>query len=218
MFMLKGEKIQAFTAQQVCELSGNTPGQLAYWDKTDFFSPRFTGSGTRSPYRKIYSFRDLVGLRAIARLRNDKGVPLQELRKIGEFLKRNYAQPWSSLRFIVAENGKVYTQEPGKDLAFEARDPGQGDFLVIQLEDVAVEINEKIISFKRPHGRISKNRYIVRNDPVIQGTRIRTEAIWNYHKAGYSTQAIIEEFPSLTAQDIRAAIRYEKKSGTKKAA
>ena len=34
-------------------------------------------------------------------------------------------------------------------------------------------------------------------------------AVWNFHQAGYDTQAILREYPRLTAIDIRNAIAYE---------
>lgn len=208
--MFKGEKIQAFTAEQVCNLTGITPRQLIYWDKTDFFNPRFTTARKHTPYRRVYSFRDVVGLRTIARLRNDDHVSLQELRKVGEFLKNNFNQPWASLRFILGPDRKVYFQEPGAKHAFQAHEHGQSDYLVVELEDIAQEVDGRIIQFNRPRGKVSKNRYIVRNDSVVSGTRIRTEAIWNYYLAGHKTDQIINEFPSLSRSDVRAAIRYER--------
>ena len=205
---LKGENIQAFTADQVCQLTGNTRGQLSYWDKTDFFNPRFTHPSPRYPYRRIYSFRDVVGLRAIAQLRNEKSVSLQELRRVGNYLNDNYKTPWSSLKFYVF-NRKVYFQETGSDIAYQAKEYGQGDYIIVDLESVAKEVNDRIINFRRPHGEVSKDRYIVRNDSVIKGTRIRTAAIWNFHNAGYSLSKIKKEFPGITKNDIKAAIEFE---------
>jgi uncharacterized protein (DUF433 family) len=58
-------------------------------------------------------------------------------------------------------------------------------------------------------GHIQQNRYVVQNAPVLAGTRIPTAAIWDLHQAGYSTAAIIAEYPRLTEQDVQAAIEYE---------
>jgi uncharacterized protein (DUF433 family) len=50
---------------------------------------------------------------------------------------------------------------------------------------------------------------VLNNTPVVAGTRVPTEAIWNFHEAGYDTDAIIREYPQITAADVRAAIMYE---------
>src|SRR5947209_8547317 len=91
-------ELLAFTTEHVCRLTGLSVGQVRYWDKTEFFSPTLV-DGVRRAFSRIYSFRDVVGLRTIAMLRNKHHVPLQQLRRIGEWLHRHHETPWSSLRF-----------------------------------------------------------------------------------------------------------------------
>jgi uncharacterized protein (DUF433 family) len=59
-------------------------------------------------------------------------------------------------------------------------------------------------------GRIQRNRYVVHNKPVLAGTRIPTEAIWNFHQAGYDMRGIIREYPRLTPKDVTSALAYER--------
>jgi len=89
--------------------------------------------------------------------------------------------------------------------------------LIVEMEDIAREVDSRIVEFERPKGQISRNRYIARNDPVIRGTRVRTEAIWNYYNSGYSIKDIKTEYPQLTKRDINAAIRFEREHKTKAA-
>jgi uncharacterized protein (DUF433 family) len=58
-------------------------------------------------------------------------------------------------------------------------------------------------------GRVATNRYVASNRPVIAGTRIPTEAIWDFHEDGYGIKEIIAEYPRLTSKDIKAAIEFE---------
>jgi uncharacterized protein (DUF433 family) len=60
-------------------------------------------------------------------------------------------------------------------------------------------------------GKVVQHRYLVHNAPVLAGTRIPTTAVWNLHEADYSVEAITKEFPRLTADDVKAAIRFEKR-------
>src|SRR6266480_2710034 len=84
-------EIVAFGVDQVKRLTGLSSKQLRYWEQTGFFVPDYA-----SPERatRIYSFRDLVGLYTVARLRKDYRFSLQELRPIGEYLHRYHDTPW----------------------------------------------------------------------------------------------------------------------------
>jgi len=113
-------EILAFTAENVCKLTGLSARQLAYWDATDFFSPELLGEHRRRAFGRIYSFRDVVGLRAIAVLRNEYRIPLQELRRVGEWLLSQHASPWSSLRFALS-NRKVVFRDPDTQKFVEAK-------------------------------------------------------------------------------------------------
>lgn len=212
---LAGSTIRAFTADQVCALAGISKRQLAYWDATGFFSPRPTHDRPGAAYGRIYSFRDLVGLRTIGKLRNERKVSLQELRKVGDYLHRNFSSPWSSLRFFVSGAGRVYFQEPGRDIAFEARALGQGDYLIIKLADLAAELDQEAAALRKRKstelGVVRRNRYVAHNDPVLAGTRVPTRAVWAFHEAGYAAEKIRAEYPRLTLKDIEAAIRFERR-------
>jgi len=65
-------------------------------------------------------------------------------------------------------------------------------------------------------GRVAKTRNVMANKPVIAGTRIRTEAIWNFHQEGYSVKEILDQYPSLTEDDVRAAVEFERKRAASK--
>src|SRR5438105_15922023 len=104
-------EIVAFTAEHVCRLTGLSRRQLRYWDTTGFFSPTDVPSTGGRIFARIYSFRDVVGLRAIAILRNSHHVPLQELRRVGAWLKQHHDSPWSGLRLGLS-NRKVAFVHP----------------------------------------------------------------------------------------------------------
>ena len=52
---------------------------------------------------------------------------------------------------------------------------------------------------------------MVRNAPVIAGTRIPTAAIRRFREAGYSIEQIIRQYPTLTAEDIKGALAFEER-------
>ena len=54
--------------------------------------------------------------------------------------------------------------------------------------------------------RISANQKVCHGKPCIRGTRIMVSIILDYLRAGESTAAILEQYPSLTEKDIQAAV------------
>jgi DNA-binding transcriptional MerR regulator len=205
-------EIVAFTAEHVSRLTGLTPRQLRYWDTTDFFEPTYLTGHQRRAFGRVYSFRDVVGLRAIAILRKEHRVSLQELRRLGAWLRKRHEAPWSSVRFAVA-GGKVFAIDPRTGQATEPRGAGQAD-LTVALEPIAIDLLREVHSLTRRRaeqiGHISGDRYVLRNAPVLAGTRIPTRAVWNLAAAGLDSTAIIREYPSLTEADVKAALSFER--------
>jgi uncharacterized protein (DUF433 family) len=205
-------ELLAFTTEHVCRLTGLSVRQVRYWDDTGFFSPTLV-HGVRRAFSKIYTFRDVVGLRTIAILRNQHRIPLQELRRVGEWLRAHYQTPWSSLRFALSGR-KVAFFDPVAGVAMEAGDAKQ-TVLTIALEAIANEMQKAADRLRERDasqiGHIVRNRYVVHNAWTLAGTRVTTEAVWNFHQAGYKPEKIIEEYPRLTRKDIQEAIRFEAK-------
>lgn len=205
------DEISAFTIEQVSRLTSISVRQLVYWDRTEFYSPRFRAERGRQPFGRVYSFRDLVALRVISLLRNEHSVPLQELRKVGAWLRARYDAPWSSLRFYVSAR-RIFFDDPKTGARVATCPAGQVVF-PIEMEPIAQETRRDVqqLSRRRPEdiGNIVRHRYVVHNSPVVAGTRIPTSAIWNFHCAGYDSRAIMREYPTLSGEDITAAISYE---------
>jgi len=211
-------ELMAFTTEHVCRLTGLSKRQIRYWDDTGFFSPTLLDEHRQRAFGRIYSFRDIVGLRTIAILRNDHKVPLQELRRVGAWLQREHETPWSSLRFALKGRTVVFI-DPASGAPTEPSGRGQ-TVLPIALLPIANEMGKAAerLRERQPDqiGKLERKRYVVHNAWVVAGTRIPTEAIWNFHEAGRSTKQIIAEYPRLTAEDVRAAIEFE--SGRRKRA
>jgi uncharacterized protein (DUF433 family) len=211
--------IVAFTSEHICRLTGLSNRQLTYWDDTGFFSPAVVDGHRRRAFGHLYSFRDLVGLRTIAILRKQYRIALQELRRVGEWLRAHHEAPWSTLRFALAGR-KVVFFDPESGVATEPRGKGQA-VLDIALEPIANEMSQAAdrLRDREPEqiGRIVRNRFVVHNAWTIAGTRVPTTAIWNFHRAGYETAAIVKEYPRLTAADVEAAVEFEAKRQRKAA-
>ena len=57
-------------------------------------------------------------------------------------------------------------------------------------------------------GRITLDPEILAGKPVIKGTRITVEFILDLLANGWTVEGIIENYPQLEKEDIRAALRY----------
>lgn len=203
--------VMAFTAEHVRKLTGLSARQIRYWDDTGFFSPTLIGGEGRRAFGRIYSFRDVVGLRVIATLRDR--LPLQELRRVGEWLRAKHETPWSSLRFALAGRKVAYFDTKAGEY-IEAAGSGQ-EILDVALEPIAHDMQRAAERLRDRQdseiGHVVRNRYVVHNAWVVAGTRIPVQAICNLHAAGYTVEGIIREYPRLTPGDVSAALQHESK-------
>ena len=204
------EIVRAFSADHVVKLTGLTTTQLRYWDKTGFFRPEYS-EGARFPYGRVYSFQNVLGLRTLGILRKTYGIPLQQLRKVAQELSKHRNAPWSELSLYVFERN-VYFKEPASG---QIRNVLSGQYALIELRTIAHDLANEAAKLKDRTsdqiGRIERHRFIVHNAWVVAGTRIPTKAIKRFHDAGYSAARIIREYPSLTENDVSAALQHEVK-------
>lgn len=200
--------IFVFSTDQVSRLTGLSRRQLGYWDRTDFFTPEKVREGDSGPLHKVYSFRDVVGLRTIALIR-DK-VSLQRLREVAERVS-HYEGPWAGLTFWIGGR-QVFWTNPDTNVV-EGSHPQRQAALPIEMQKVEADMHAKIQTAKRRDagdiGAIHRHRTVAENAYVVAGTRIPTAAIYAFHLDGYGTEEIIREYPRLTPTDVVKAIEWE---------
>jgi uncharacterized protein (DUF433 family) len=204
-----GDVVRAFTEEQVERLTGLTKRQLRYWDATGFFAPTHVDEGSRY-FGRIYSFRDVVGLRTLSILRNVEKVPLQNLRAAARSLSHLKDALWTTTVLYVLQK-RVIIHEEGTG---RLQDPVTGQYvnglaLKKVMSDVAREAEKLRQRSADRVGKIVRNRFVAHNSPVVAGTRIPTAAIKRFHEAGYSTAQIMREYPDLTEADVGAALAQE---------
>jgi uncharacterized protein (DUF433 family) len=205
--------IAAFSEAHVERLTGLSSAQLRYWDKTGFFAPTYADENRRAPFSRIYSFKDVVGLRTLGLLRRQHNVSLQHLRQVAEKLSHLRDDLWTRTTLYVL-NRRVILHEPGSE---RLRDAVSGQYLLgIPLRRIIADTKRdagKLL--RRPDakiGKVERSRRVLCNVPVIAGTRIPTAAIKRYKEAGFTVDQIIAEYPDLTANDVEAALAYEENS------
>jgi uncharacterized protein (DUF433 family) len=58
------------------------------------------------------------------------------------------------------------------------------------------------------HPRISRDPKVMMGKPVIAGTRVPVDAVVRQFAAGADMQWVLQGFPDLTEEDVRAALAY----------
>jgi uncharacterized protein (DUF433 family) len=206
---MSADIVRAFSADHVIKLTGLSKGQLHYWDETGFFCPRYAFENRRSPYSRIYSFKDVVGLRTLSILRKEYGISLQHLRKVADELSKYMDAPWSEVKLYVLGREVVFREPETQQL----RGVVSRQFVTILLRSVKDDVEAKARKLKERSadqvGQVERRRYVVHNAWVVAGTRIPTKAISRFHQAGYSLDEIIREYPTLTRADVEAALAHE---------
>ena len=197
--------ITAYSEDQVARLTGISVDQLHYWDRTDFFCPEFGYAERRAAFSRVYSYLDLVSLKVIARLRGEAS--LQQLRLVKEKLVEIGPALWRGVELWVQKKKVVYvhpeTGEPEEVVS------GQR-LLKLPLREITDDLDAELRMLTARDegtiGSIDRNRRVMRNRPVVAGTRIPVESIRSFHEAGYGIEDIIAEYPSLTPRDVEAAL------------
>lgn len=202
--------ISAFTEDQVNRLTGISQRQLRYWAADEFYVPSIKIDDEDIGGLRLYSFRDLVCLKVINSLRNESKIPLQELRATKERLAHLGDDLWATTTLYVLGK-KVVFDNPITGTKEEASS-GQG-VLQIPLKVVAGQMEDAVNAIRQRKvdavGRVEKKRGVAQNQPVIAGTRIPVRSIQAFSKAGYSEEDINKQYPTLTKEDIRAAVNYK---------
>lgn len=204
-----------FTVERAAQLTGLSEYRLHSWAKTGVLVPSISNLAD-VPFGRVYSYRDLVGLRTLKLLRDEYGFSLQKLRQFGCWLHDHYGivQPWSELRFYVVGDRLAFSDQERKALvALEPR----GQLLVqeirLDIKRVEHEVIQAVEAERQRNaadaGLLERARNVVQSQWVVKGTRIPTSTIWSYWAAGYTAAEIIDQFPELTEADITAAIELE---------
>lgn len=199
----------AFTIDEVERLTGFSYSQLRTLRKNGIVNPAY-----EDWERPLFSFRDLVALRAISKLR--QRVSLQAIGRLHRYLTRYHEHPWSRLRIGLAGRELVFF-DPKTERWQSNRPEGQFVFdEIIEFEQIAEEtqsaVREARTRTPEQIGATSQNRRVMRNARVIAGTRVPTATIVGFLAAGRSYEEILANFPSLRREDIDAAVRAEEES------
>ena len=203
--------VSAFTEDQVARLTGVSVRQLRHWDRTNFFTPAYAEVDRSVAFARVYSFADVLCLQVLGSLRNDLGCSMPHLRDVKKKLCALDDAAWIKTTLYVVKKRVVF-DDPQKNKRVDVLN-GQG-ILNIHLETVRSAITNRLTMLRQRDaamvGTISQDRRVAHNVRVIAGTRIPVRAIQAFDEAGYDMAGIIREYPTLTPEDVLAALSHVK--------
>ena len=203
--------LEAFSIDHAVRVTKLTRTRLIRWDRLGFFSPEYLDDDDRgNPYSRIYSYEDLVGLRMLNSLMVDYHVPLSEIKAAYPAMTAQWTKHWTEIEIGVLKR-KIVT-----DIKGDPRNITDGQFALkcVPLPSIADEVRretDKLRTRKKSDvGKFEHHKFVARNATVFKGTRIPVGIVEDFIEAGYSDDAIVAEYPSLTVKDVQAARRTHK--------
>ncbi|OGN90967.1 MAG: hypothetical protein A2158_05510 [Chloroflexi bacterium RBG_13_46_14] len=198
---------------KAARITQTTSRALSYWARTKLVTPHIH---SRDGGPSIYSYNDLLAIRAVVRLREER-LPLQKIRKAIRYFYDNVNSiEWWNLKMVVYRKRDLIVVIPsdqtpsGEDEVVIATRGGQrsieimfGDLVSDLLKGGELENNPDIPRYIEIDGLVQAGA------PVIKGTRIKTSVIYYWHECGLSEDEISELYIGLDRNAIRVAISYE---------
>jgi len=200
------EPIMAFTIDVAAKLTGLSEWQLRRLDVDGIFQPSLAQENRRRPYSRIYSFPDLVSLRAIGTLRK-RGVSRHQIRRAANLLKELPGATWEGTQFFIVGKHLYLSYE---ELTVATQPYGQQAMpVILDLATIRNDMRGRVDRLKQRTkgqlGEVITDRFIQAGEPVFAGTRIRVATIQSFLRSGHSDEEILHEYPRLTPKDIAYA-------------
>jgi DNA-binding transcriptional MerR regulator len=139
--------LEGFTAAQACQLTSCTPHQLRYWDKVGLVEPSIQTTNGRPGRRRIYSFRDLVGLRVVKSML-DNGLSIQRVRRAWDYLRRTGDMDAQLANVkLVTDGESIFAITNDDDELIDALRQGQLAFFV-RIDEITKDVEDDVSKFE----------------------------------------------------------------------
>ena len=165
-----------FPVDLVSTLSGASLGQLQNWRATDLLVPEIS----RRP-RALYSFRDVVALRTMVRLRSQ--VSLQKIRAAFNTLREFDLTEHPSSYELLEHDNSIFLVHDDEGIDLVKR---KGQRLLMTLDDVFSPFQNlqgnAVVDFRRPAPDIAVREQRMGGWPTIDGTRVGYDTVANLQR------------------------------------
>ncbi len=205
--------ILAFNLEQAASVTRLAPQRIRRWSLAGIITPSIRSGPAGSPYRFLYSFEDLVGLRTLGRLLATRMFSLPQLKLAARYMRQFYHQPWAQASFLIDGN-QLLIRHPNGENVVSLLKPGQARMpLAFSWEQIRQEVEEgaRLLQMRSPEqiGALERHWNVLHNKWRIAGTRIPTSLVLECVQSGMSDGEILEAYPTLRIADISAAMAHE---------
>ncbi|MFI5037576.1 MAG: DUF433 domain-containing protein [Solirubrobacterales bacterium] len=201
----------AFPIPIASVLTGATVRQLAYWRRhTKSAEPLLIPEGRRSG-RYLYSWADVVALRAIVYLRQEKSLP--RIRRAVGKLRQLEAGEWTHLSAyrLISTDSSIVVKTPSGQLLDLEQQPGTVLEEVLMRDVLApfeTSSGRSVPALKRPRPRIAVDPAVLGGYPVIAGTRVPYDVVAHLAQDDLEPSEITAIYPSVDPEAIDDATEF----------
>lgn len=201
----------AFPIPIASVLTGASVPQLAYWRRrTPSADPLLVPEGRRSG-RYLYSWADVVALRSIVYLRQEKSLP--RIRRAVGTLRRLEADEWTHLAAyrLVSTDSTIIVETRSGQLVDLEQQPGTILDAVLMSDVLApfkTSSGRSVPSLKRPRPRIAVDPTVLGGYPVIVGTRVPFDVVAQLAHDDLEPREITAIYPSVEPEAIDDATAF----------
>lgn len=190
----------AFPVPLAVALSGATVDQLAYWRRPTHSQPALLEPFAKRSGRYLYSWADVIALRSIVFLRQEKSLP--RIRKAVQTLRNLEADEWEHLsRYKLAATGdSIVVLTPSGAVLDVGSHPGTilSEVLMRDVLDAfRTADGRRVSALPAPRPKLSVNPDVLGGYPVVAGTRVPYDVVAGLAEDGYSDAEIVELYPSV---------------------
>ncbi len=194
----------AFPVPIASVLSGASIDQLAYWRRRTSKDEPLLVPETKRGGRYLYSWADIVALRSIVFLREEKSLP--KIRRAVRTLRGFEAGQWGHLsEYTLARTSEsIYVRRPDGEILDLERSPG-AILEEVLMADVLQPFESRgvlVPSFAHPRKHLDVDPDVLDGFPVLRGTRVPFHLVASLAAEGADAAEIIEIYPSVNPDGI----------------
>ena len=185
-----------------------TPRHLYRWTKDGLAGGYLTGIRNKNMF---INYKDLISLRAIAAMRA-KGMKHSEILKAEKVLKARYncEYPFATFEFWTVPPKDIFVKENGILLSASRHLQAAMEFFEEYLQpahNMTFDLFGHSATW-RPYSNVLLDPQIQYGEPCIEGTRIPTQVLYSFYKAGDSIE-ILSYFYDIQPGRVKDAIDWE---------
>jgi uncharacterized protein (DUF433 family) len=207
----------AFPVPIASVLSGASVDQLAYWRKPTPSAPPLLVPETRRSGRFLYSWADVVALRSIVYLRQEKSLP--RIRRAVDLLRALEADQWQHLANykLVSTRKTIYVLTPGGVIVDLEAHPG-AIMEEVLMDDILRSFKTReglsVPALRKPRRLLTVDPGVLAGYPVISGTRVPFDVVAGLAEDGVPAAEIVQIYPSVDPRSVEDAQDFARQVAT----